>query len=325
MNAHKPHALILAGDEPTRRRLIRSLNAIGFIVRESRVNRAECEEHLHQPIDLCLIDGDADEGEVRWLVDVLTDRHPGCHVLLFAQTCREYIFNLVMGGQISHIMARRPNPSGGLPVVDEREVMVTCSKLMRPNIFGLDKYLPSWPLDTRQRIIASTADRCQAREDMAAYLDQLHCPNRLISLITMAADELLMNAMFSAPTDADGRYKYDDADRARPLALAAGEHVELVYTCDGYNILISVADNFGSLKRVTLVDHLGRGWLGQKREIRWDTGGAGLGLHMVFCSANQLVVNVNPGVRTELITIFYVREGLRRLNEMGHSLSLFFQ
>ena len=138
------------------------------------------------------------------------------------------------------------------------------------------------------------------------------------------AHELIMNAIFSAPVNAQGEPKYESADRTQPLSLVPHEYVEMNYACDGYNVLVAVTDNFGSLARRTLVEHLQHGWLGQQKAVRFDTGGAGLGLHVVFNSATQLIVNVEAGVRTEIITIYYVRDGLRRRGEMGHSLNLFF-
>lgn len=306
--------------------MVRALLAMGCEARATTLARDECEKVMAQPAGLCVIDADADEHAVRWLVDALAERHPSCQiVLVLSNIAREYVFELIHDRRISNVVAKRPGPGEIVRSIDEKELVATCSKLVSENFFGLEQYLPVRHLDIREQRITGSADRYHALDVLAEYLQNLYCTERMISLISTATDELLMNAMFCAPTDAAGNHKYDVVDRASPLSLLAEEHVTLRYACDGHNVLVSVADNFGSLARQTLIEHLHNGWLGQQKAVRWDTSGAGLGLHLVFTSAAQLIVNVESGVRTEFIMTFYVREGLRRLGEMGHSLNLFYR
>ncbi len=298
---------------------------MGYDVSEAPLLRNECEKQMSEPLDLCLIDMDTAD-DVHWLFDLLERRQPNCCPILLAENiARHEVFELVLDKGVSHVIAKRPGPNDNIRVIDEQELIATCDKLASKDIFKLEKYLPRWHLDVGELRISSTEDRYRCVEELAAYLERLYCPERMISLICTATDELIMNAMFSAPTDSQGHHKYNEANRAKPLSLDSKEQIKLRYTCDGYNVLVSVEDNFGSLARSTLVEHLRNGWLGQQRAVRWDTGGAGLGLHLVFSSAAQFIANIEPGVRTELVTIYYVREGLRRLSEMGHSLNIFFR
>ena len=66
-----------------------------------------------------------------------------------------------------------------------------------------------------------------------------------------------------------------------------------------------------------------RGLMTEKKEVEYKTGGAGLGLYMVVHSISQLVFNIEPGKRTEVIAVFYIRSGLRALRSSGQSLNLF--
>ena len=323
---HKPRALIVTEHKPTRKRVKRALLALGCEVKESPCDRQACCEHMAQPLELCIIDVDNDGIEIDALVDTLRQVNPSCPVILTADViARTSLLNLVVDKMVSNVIAKRPGATVRSRAVDELEFITTCSKLLSDDIFGIDKYLPGGLFDTQEEVVKGTEDRYRVVECLAGYLESLSCPERMISLICTATDELIMNAIFSAPTDEAGAHRYADADRSAPLVLEPHELVTTRYVCDGYNVVVSVVDNFGSLSRATLVEHLRNGWLGHQKAVRWDTGGAGLGLHLVFSSAVQFIANIEPGVRTELITIYYIREGLRRLSEMGHSLNLFYR
>lgn len=304
----------------------RALLALGCEVQEAPIDREQCQQHMDQSLELCIIDVDNEGIELAALVDMLRQSNPSCPVIMATDDiARTSLLNLVVDKTVSNVLAKRPGSSARARAVDELELITTCSKLLSRNIFGIDKYLPSCTFDTHEELVSGTEDRYRVVDCLAGYLENLLCPERMISLICTATDELIMNAIFSAPTDEDGKHKYAAADRSTPLVLEPHELVTTRYVCDGYNVVVSVVDNFGSLSRTTLVEHLRNGWLGRQKAVRWDTGGAGLGLHLVFSSAVQFIANIEPGVRTELITIYYIREGLRRLSEMGHSLNLFYR
>jgi hypothetical protein len=135
------------------------------------------------------------------------------------------------------------------------------------------------------------------------------------------ADELLMNAMFNAPRDAEGNPKYAHRDRSY-LQLESSETVSMKYCCDGRHIALSVKDPFGSLDREVMLKYLGR-CLGKSVELEEREAGAGLGLYIVFSSITQLAFNIHVGKATEVIALFYIRAGPRAFNGSGKSLNIF--
>lgn len=142
-------------------------------------------------------------------------------------------------------------------------------------------------------------------------------------MIQAVADELIMNAVFSAPRDASGAPKYEARERRASFPLEPHEAVDFAYACDGKNVHLSVSDRFGSLDREMIIKYLGRGLMGEKGEVENKVGGAGLGLYMVVHSISNLVFNIQAGVRTEIIASFYIRSGLRGFRTAGQSLNLF--
>jgi hypothetical protein len=143
--------------------------------------------------------------------------------------------------------------------------------------------------------------------------------------VAQVADELMLNAIFNAPVDRRaGAPKYRGLQQAGELTLEADEHVELRYACDGRYFAISVADRFGGLRRSDIVSFVGTALRGERRRAAiHDRRGAGLGLFMALTNVTQLVFNLAPGVRTEVIALLYIREGVRGLQSRGKSLNIF--
>jgi hypothetical protein len=62
------------------------------------------------------------------------------------------------------------------------------------------------------------------------------------------AHELLMNAMYDAPVDAQGRPKYA-ADRKADIRLTDSERPSVRVATDGSRLVLQVRDPFGRLER----------------------------------------------------------------------------
>ena len=98
---------------------------------------------------------------------------------------------------------------------------------------------------------------------------------------TAIVDELVTNAIFNAPRDADGKAKYRKLHRSEELVLADDEAATLQFACDGDFIAVSTVDPFGSLDQDTVIDYLNRCLVKGPQQMSDDSGGAGLyrGLH----------------------------------------------
>jgi hypothetical protein len=92
--------------------------------------------------------------------------------------------------------------------------------------------------------------------------------------------------------------------------------VVLQYACDGARFAASVRDGFGSLKRETVLAYLIR-CASSSDQIERKTSGAGLGLWMVANSATELIVNLAPGVATEVVTVFDLHAARQQLMHFG--------
>ena len=263
--------------------------------------------HGLPPQDLFIIDADSDGQTVSQLLQELSERQADAHKLVVSRALNVAFLQQLVGQGIDHLIAR-PACTGIEDLIDERELVVTVRKLLDGDIFGLEKYLPAWGIQVFHQRIRSRIEKGPALGRLEQFLDQLDCQPAITLAVMTAADELLMNALYDAPAETG-------ASRIRK--------VDLRYACDGKNVAISVTDHFGSLERETLVRYLCRVGDGELAEIELKPGGAGIGLLMVRRSATQLVVNMEPGVRTEVIASFYVRGGVRAFRRSGQSLHIF--
>jgi len=130
--------------------------------------------------------------------------------------------------------------------------------------------------------------------------EQLGVSSRIANSIGEVIHELLTNAMYDAPVDAQGRAIYSH-DRTAPIQLHNEDRVTFRYGTDGTRLVVETADRFGGLRRGDLVRSLRRAAAGQ---VNRSAGGAGIGLSMIYRTANVLQVDVEPGQRTRVTTVF---------------------
>lgn len=184
-----------------------------------------------------------------------------------------------------------------------KNIITTVSKLISHDFFGLEKYL-CWGIDVQQRPVVSSDTRVHLVNEMESYFKHLGIRGSVISKALMVAEELLMNAIYDAPIDVNGKSLYNHLPRTTAVVLPPKEQGTLRYACDGVLLAISVQDPFGCFKRDTILEYLEKGH--EMRKDLMDKGGAGLGLFQIMNTIDTLVINVSPFVKTEVIAIFNV-------------------
>jgi hypothetical protein len=286
--------------------------------------RDEIIHQLSSPWDMCIIDADGQEDDIRWLLGELYDNHKDTISLIVSNDHENAFFRELLSSlNLNNIIAKHGGVSASSEMIDETELMVTCQKLFHHDIFGIEKYLATWAIKIYEHEVTSTEDKRSLISELENYLDLIDCYGAIKNAVLLVADELIMNAIFNAPRDAQGHPKYRDVDRHRPLKLEPHERVKFRYACDGRYIAMSVADQFGSLDRDVILKYLQRCFSGGPAEMEEKKAGAGLGLYMVFNSITQLTFNIQAGVSTEVIAMFYARSGARAFKASGRSLNIF--
>lgn len=153
--------------------------------------------------------------------------------------------------------------------------------------------------------------RLNHSSDRAKALDQIQerlkargdVHERVIHTIINAIDELLMNAIYDAPSDEGGDQKFRKVARTVPIDLTGKHTVELRMFLGADYLAFTVIDSFGSLKRNEVLKHVLRGYELKKYEAGTQAG-AGIGLANTFHVGGSLLFVSELGQKTEATVVF---------------------
>jgi hypothetical protein len=184
-----------------------------------------------------------------------------------------------------------------MPLLAE-ELLATAQKLIRRDCFGLDKYM-AWGAEVRSYVLEDALERDVAVAAIASDVTRVGLPDRIGSLVSVIADELLANALYAAPVDPTGAKHrvHDPRDRSR--VLADRDVVSLRWSTDGRYLAIEVRDRWGTIEPAAIETRLAA--------TKTSTVDSGMGLPLAYACSNQLVVNVAPQALTEVIALLDIR------------------
>ncbi len=198
-----------------------------------------------------------------------------------------------------------------MPVLAE-ELLATVQKILRRNCFGLEKYM-AWGAEVRSYTLDDARDRHGAVAELAKDVVAVGLPDRVGSLVSVIADELIANAVYAAPVDANGtRIRAHDA-RDQSRALQGRDAVTVRWATDARYLAIEVRDRWGSIDPVAIGKRLAN--VGAQPAA---TPEGGMGLQLAYACSNQFVIDCAPGELTEVITLLDVRY---KPTELGRSAS----
>ncbi|MBX3022810.1 MAG: cyclic nucleotide-binding domain-containing protein [Bdellovibrionales bacterium] len=188
-----------------------------------------------------------------------------------------------------------------------KNIVTTVTKLLSRDLFGLEKYL-SWGVDIQSRQIVGSRQRATLLQDVDTYFEKLGVRRANRDRMRTVLEEILMNAIYDAPTDKEGKSLYNHLPRTTELSLMPEEQSLLRFATDGMLVAVSVQDPFGSLKGGTILRYLEHNYAGSAGDLNAheNKGGAGRGLHQIVENADLVVFNVEPGKKTEVIALFNV-------------------
>jgi hypothetical protein len=298
----------------------RALNATG-----SNVEVASGEDALHTAIeadgyDLMMVNFDPPlRANDRWeaLFDRAGEKWPRTKLVLHATSSTEDYLPLMMSRRyLRNLIAKNDDP------LEPDELIITAEKLLRNDLFGLQKYL-LWGVEPYCVMIRDSSDKPRYIREVASYAASLGCNERTVEMVETVVDELVTNAIFNAPRNPDGTAKYAKLSRRERVVLDEAEAAELQFACDGEYIAIAQIDPFGALTQDTVVSYLNRCLVKGPQQFSDATGGAGIGLYRVFQSLSKFVVNIDPGHKTEVISLIDLRMSMRRFRQAAKSFHIF--
>ncbi len=165
-------------------------------------------------------------------------------------------------------------------------------------------------------------DRDGALDVVADFFGQRGLRRRLVSLLQDAAEELVTNAVYDAPVDANGKPLFASLDRRQRVELPARGAAVLTMAADDQQAAVAVRDPYGSLVAVTARRFVSKGLRGGPDQIDTKQGGAGLGLTRVYQMVDHLALRMRPGIGTEVVALIETAGARRDMASRPSSLLL---
>ena len=192
---------------------------------------------------------------------------------------------------------------------------VAIAKFVTGDLFGIEKYVPEGT-EIHLTRLRDYQGRSKAIDEVLGAAEKIGVRSKVRNQIGQVCEELLMNALYDAPVDAAGNILFAEVDLKARLGQLSPRPVSIRYASTETGFAISVRDRFGRLDKGTILRYLDK-CLHSPTQIDRKIYGAGLGLYLVANAATQYVVNVAPGMATEVVCTFDrkgARTGLRVLS-----------
>jgi CRP-like cAMP-binding protein len=225
--------------------------------------------------------------------------HPPIGVLLTSKNVEGNLRILRNARFVENIISRDPEDRNATV----RFVLTTLGKIFSKDLFGLEKYM-QWGVEPQSRKVTHSAQREELREEMMTYFKKMGVRSSILDRANSVVEEMLMNAIYDAPVDAQGKSIFNHITRKEEIHLDTHQQAQLRYGSDGTLLAVSVSDPFGALTKELIVDYLLSCYTGKAGDMNASKGGAGRGLHQIIENSDLTIFNVKKGVRTEVISLF---------------------
>ncbi|HEX4422725.1 MAG TPA: hypothetical protein VH165_32645 [Kofleriaceae bacterium] len=186
-----------------------------------------------------------------------------------------------------------------MPILAE-ELLVTVQKLLRNDVFGIEKYI-AWGAEVRTYTLGDARERDDAVATIAKDVIGVGLPDRIGSLVSVIADELIANALYIAPVDDQKRRFRAHEVRERGRMLHGRDVVTVRWATDARYLALEVRDRWGTLEPSLVAASLASG------KASLPSAESGMGLALAYACCNQLVVDLQPNVMTEMVALLDVR------------------
>jgi hypothetical protein len=286
----KRRVLAISSDLDQLRRIVATLERAGAEVDAVRSVEAIAGELIpHRYVFYSATDGDV--AALSGLVPKLRDR---AHVTIVTPKAKlSDLTAYLHDDRVNHVV-----------VGDELDhgVFVTAQKLLTGDIFGIEKYLPEGTPVHYARL-RDFEGRGRAIDTVLAFAEESKMRRQVRQAIGAVCEELLMNALYDAPVDTDGKSVFADVDPHDRTHTRSPRPVSIRYAATENQFAVAVRDRFGRLAKNTILSYIEK-CIHSPNQIDRKTYGAGLGLYLVANAAASYIVNVAYGIATEVVCTF---------------------
>ncbi|HEY2744500.1 MAG TPA: PEGA domain-containing protein [Polyangia bacterium] len=199
------------------------------------------------------------------------------------------------------------------------QVTATVAKLLSRDLFGVEKLLP-WGTRVYSALVSDYNEKSAAIAAIGDFAQAMGVRRKYREQIDQCIDEMLMNALYDAPVDDEGKPLFADVPVRERVLMRADEKALVQYGCDGERFTVSVRDAFGTLRKETILWYLDKCLHATSmggEQIDRKAGGAGLGLYLICNSASEVGFHIFAGSATEVICSFDLSAARAQLRALG--------
>jgi PEGA domain len=250
------------------------------------------------------------DGELAGALDLITARLSGDARMVV----------VVPGHQLTQFVdvMRTSERVAGVLVADDfrmTDLSAMATRILAGDIFGLEKLVP-WGTKVYSTLVGDYQEKSLCIAQLSEFAELMGVRRKYREAIEQCVDEMLMNALYDAPVDDQGKQIFAEIPTKTRISLRMEQKVVVQYACDGKTFSVSVRDSFGTIERGTVLRYLHK-CLHSDQQIDRKTGGAGLGLYLMANSSTRFVFNVLPGVATECVCSFDLVAPKLQLDNFG--------
>ena len=198
---------------------------------------------------------------------------------------------------------------------DMKLLSAMATRVLAGDIFGLEKHVP-WGAQIHSFLVGDYQEKSLCISQVSEFADSMSVRRKYRESIEQCLDEMLMNALYDAPVDDQGRPIFSEIPTKTRISLRVEQKVVVQYACDGKQFVVGVRDAFGTLDRATVLRYLHK-CLHNEQQIDRKAGGAGLGLYLITNSSSGVYFHVLPGVATEAVCTFDLESPKLQLEGFG--------
>src|SRR4030095_4419674 len=160
------------------------------------------------------------------------------------------------------------------------------TRVLAGDIFGLEKLI-LWGTQIHSYLVGDYQDKSLCIAQISEFAELMGVRRKYRESIEQCVDEMLMNALYDAPVDEQGRQIFSEIPTKTRISLRVEQKVLVQYACDGKQFAVAVRDAFGTLERATVLRYLHK-CLHNEQQIDRKVGGAGLGLYLMTNGATEV-------------------------------------
>jgi len=247
----------------------------------------------------------------------LTVAPPDCAVMVLAEEDSTAVLGVAAKDErVNHVFGRRAtNP------LRLWEVLHVVRRLIKHyELEGIKPFL-HWGARMHETVVASSEDLHHVVEWVPTFCEKLGTPPKVQETFAELAHELLMNAVYDAPVDAEGKHLYA-LDRKQDVVLSEEQAALFSMGTDGETLAVSVRDPFGGLARRHVFGGMHRA-LAANGQLDTEGGGAGLGMLYIYQHGYGSFFTIKPGISTEVTVLYDLGLNRREFTTLPRSVHVF--